>query len=338
MKKSKILVTGGAGYIGSHCLVALIECGFHPIVIDNFCNSSKLVFDQIKKINKKSIKYYNFDIRDKKKLELVFKKHNFLSVIHFAGLKSVLESSEDPLKYFNNNILSSISLFECMKKYEVFELIFSSSACVYNSNEPLPWSETTKAGDTTNPYGASKYIIERILMDLSKSDKRWKIGIARYFNPISNHSSGLIGEDPQGIPNNLIPYITKVIRKELPYLNIYGDDYETKDGTGIRDYIHVTDLAEGHVKLLKYLTKINGFEIFNFGSGNGYSVKDILKTFQKYKNIKIPFKIKARRKGDLSVYYTTNLKAKNILNWKPKNDINLMVKDLCKFINNLYAK
>jgi UDP-glucose 4-epimerase len=334
MKKSNILVTGGAGYIGSHCIISLIKHGYNPIVIDNFCNSSKFIIYQIQKITKKNIKYYNFDVRNKKKLELVFKKHNFLSVIHFVGLKSVLESSKDPLKYFDNNILSSISLFECMKKYEVFKLIFSSSACVYNSNESLPWSETTKTGDTTNPYGTSKYIIERILMDLSKSDKRWKIGIARYFNPISNHFSGLIGENPKGIPNNLIPYITKVIRKDLPYLNIYGDDYKTKDGTGVRDYIHVMDLAEGHVKLLKYLAKIKGFEIFNFGSGNGYSVKNILNKFQKEKNIKIPFKIKSKRKGDLPIYYTSNKKAKKLLNWKPKNNLNTMIKDLCKFIYN----
>jgi len=334
MRKSNILVTGGAGYIGSHCIISLVKHGYNPIVVDNFCNSSRSIFYQLKKITKKNIKYYNFDVRDKKKLELVFKKHNFLSVIHFSGLKSVLESNKDPLIYFNNNILSSITLFECMEKYKVFQLIFSSSACVYNSNESLPWSEKTKIGNTTNPYGTSKYIIERVLMDLSKSDKRWKIGIARYFNPISNHSSGLLGEDPKGIPNNLIPYITKVIRKKLSYLNIYGDNYPTKDGTGIRDYIHVEDLVEGHIKLLKYLRKINRFEIFNFGSGRGYSVKDILNTFQRYGNIKIPTKIKDRRQGDLSQYYTSNKKAKKLLNWRPNRTLNIMIKDLCKFIYN----
>ena len=332
MKNKKILVTGGAGYIGSHCIIALIESGYQPIVIDNFCSSSKSVFQKLEQITKEKIKYYHFDLRDKKKLNHIFKQYSFQSVIHFAGLKSVSESSKDPLLYFNNNISSSISLLECMKENKVFKLIFSSSACVYNDDEPLPWSETTKAGKTTNPYGTSKYIIERILMDVAKSDPKWQIGIARYFNPIGNHSSGLIGDNPKGVPNNLVPYITKVIKGELPYLNIYGNDYKTKDGTGVRDYIHVMDLADAHIKILKNFKNIKDCEIYNFGSGKGYSVKDIIHAFETNNKITIPRKIKDKRNGDLAVYYTRNKKAKSKLNFKIKRDLKQIVKDVYKFI------
>jgi UDP-glucose 4-epimerase len=332
MKNNKILLTGGAGFVGSHCIISLIENGYDPIVIDNFSNSSKLVFKNIKKITNTDIKYYNFNLINKKKLNQVFKSHNFKAVIHCAGLKSVEESSKNPLLYFNNNILSSISLFESMIQNKVFKIIFSSSCTVYNDSERIPWLENSKIGKTKNPYGTSKYIIERILMDLSKSDARWKIGIARYFNPISNHASGLVGEKPSGIPSNLFPYIVKVIKQEFPYLNIYGDNYKTKDGTAIRDYFHVMDLAEGHVKFLKFLDTSKKIEVINFGSGKGYSVKDILKFFRKYGNMNIPYVIKDRRKGDIAISFAKIKKAKKLLNWRPKRNLNTMIADLCKFI------
>ena len=335
-KNNKILVTGGAGYIGSHCLISLINNKYEPIVVDNLSNSSRKVLKKIQLITKQKIKFYKFDLRNKKKLSSVFKKHKFDSVLHFAGLKSVKESNANPLLYFNNNVINSINLIETMRNFNVFNLIFSSSACVYNSDEVLPWSEISKTGKTTNAYGTSKYIIERMLMDISKADKRWKIGIARYFNPISNHHSGLIGESPNGIPENLVPYLIKVIREEYSFLNIYGNDYKTKDGTGVRDYIHVSDLAEAHLKLLKYLKRINSFEIFNFGSGKGYSVKEIIKSFYKNEKIKIPYKIKPRRNGDLPIYYTLNTKAKKVLKWEVKKDLNTMTKDICKFIKNSF--
>ena len=333
MKSKQILVTGGAGYIGSHCIIALIESGYQPIVIDNFCNSSKSVFQKLEQITKEKIKYYHFDLRDKKKLNHIFKQYSFQSVIHFAGLKSVSESRQDPLLYFNNNIASSISLLECMKKNKVFKLIFSSSACVYNADEPLPWSETTKVGKTTNPYGTSKYIIERILIDLAKSDPKWKIGIARYFNPIGNHSSGLIGDNPKGVPNNLVPYITKVIKGELPYLNIYGNDYKTKDGTAVRDYIHVMDLADAHVNILKNFRNIKGCEIYNFGSGNGETVLGITNCFKSILQKKIPFKYKERRAGDIQASYTQDKKSFDRLMWKVKRNNFQVIKDVIKFIN-----
>ena len=331
MNNKKILVTGGAGYIGSHCIISLINFGYCPIVVDNFCNSKKTVFKKLKQITKKNIKYYHLDLRDKKKLNQVFKKHKFHSVFHFAGLKSVSESNKDPLLYFNNNIAGSVSLFECMKENKVFKIIFSSSACVYNTNETLPWHEKTKTGDTNNSYGFSKYSIERILMDLSKSDKRWKIGIARYFNPIGNHCSGIIGEETDNKSTNLIPSILRVIKKDWKFIDVHGNNYQTKDGTGVRDYIHVMDLVAAHVKILKYLKKGKTFEIFNLGSGKGYSVKDILKAFSE-NNIKIPYKVKPRREGDLGVYYTSNAKARNLLKWSPKHNLKSMIQDICKFV------
>lgn len=316
--KKKILVTGGAGYIGSHCVVKLLENNFIPIIIDNFCNSSTKVIKNLKEITGKSIKYYNFDLRNHSKLNDIFKNNKIDSVIHFAGLKSGAESIQDPLLYFNNNISSSISLLKCMNKNNIFKIIFSSSACVYNANELTPLTEKARTGECSNPYGTSKYIIERILIDLSKTDPRWQIVIARYFNPIGNHSSGLIKDNPNGIPNNLIPYICKVVEGKLPYLNIFGNDYKTKDGTGIRDYIYVEDLADAHVVMLKKFNKIKNLEIFNIGSSNGFSVMEIVKKFEEIKKIKIPYKIKKRRKGDVAISYTKNDKIKKILGWKPK--------------------
>ena len=329
--KKKVLVTGGTGYIGSHCVIKLIANNFIPIIVDNFCNSYVSVIKNLKKITGQSIQYYNFDLRNYLKLKSVFEKHKFDHVIHFAGLKSVAESSQDPLLYFNNNILSSISLLECMKKNNLFKLIFSSSACVYNAHEPVPWSEDTKVGETTNPYGTSKYIIERILKDLAKSDSRWRIGIARYFNPIGNHSSGIIKDSPNGIPNNLMPYICKVVEGKLPHLNIFGNDYKTKDGTGIRDYIHVEDLADAHVVMLKKFNKIKNFEIFNIGSGKGYSVMEVIKKLETIKKIQIPYEIKKRRKGDIAISVTKKDKIKKILGWKPKYS-------LTKSLNQLHLK
>lgn len=326
--KKKVLVTGGTGYIGSHCVVKLIENNFIPIIIDNFCNSSIQVIKNIKKITGQNIIYYKLDLRDHLKLKNVFIRNKIHAVIHFAGLKSLKESVDNPLLYFNNNISSTISLLQCMKENRIFKIVFSSSACVYNSNESTPWTEKTKTGESNNPYGSSKYIIERILKDLSKFDSSWKIAIARYFNPIGNHPSGLIRDNPRGIPNNLMPYIVKVAEGKLPYLNIYGTNYKTKDGTGIRDYVHVEDLVEAHVLMLKQFNKIKNYEIFNIGSGKGFSVKEIVKKFEKIKKIKIPYKIKKRRKGDVAISFAKNDKIKKILGWKPKYSITKLLTNL----------
>ena len=264
-----ILITGGTGYIGSHCVISLSKKGIRPIVVDNFSNSRHDIIYKIEQIVKKKIIFYNIDLRDKVKLNLIFKKHKIFSVIHCAGYKSITESIEKPIKYFDNNINTTLSLVDVMNKNKVYKLIFSSSATVYNQDQPLPWKENYKVGDVTNPYGMSKYLIENILKNISLNNNNWKIVIARYFNPISNHSSGLIFENPKDKPNNLMPYIVKVAKGKLPCLYVYGSNYPTRDGTCIRDYIHVMDLADGHVALLKTFKKINNFEIFNFGTGKG---------------------------------------------------------------------
>ena len=262
-----IFITGGAGYIGSHCVISLSKSGYRPIILDNFSNSNKSVIKKLEKITKKKIIFYEVDLRNKKKLNVIFKKHPCHALIHCAGFKSVGESIHNPIKYFNNNIISAITLFECMQENNIFKIIFSSSASIYKDNQVLPLSENSKTGDTTNPYANTKYIIERILTDLTTTDKRWSVRIARYFNPISNHSSGIIKEDPKGIPNNLVPCIIKVAQKKIKLLKIFGKNYKTKDGTGIRDYIHVVDLANGHVAMLKNNRMKPGLKIYNFGTG-----------------------------------------------------------------------
>ncbi len=327
-----VFITGGAGYIGSHCAVSLIKNGFNPIILDNLSNSRKIVIRNLKKISERKISFYKVDIRDKKKLNSIFKKHYCHAVIHCAGFKAVGESIEKPISYFDNNIGSTLSLLECMSENKVFKLIFSSSATVYNDKQRLPLKENSKIGKTKNPYGTSKYIIERILMDLAKFDKRWSIRIARYFNPISNHSTGYIKENPKGDPNNLIPYIIKVAEKKLPLLNIFGKNYKTKDGTAIRDYIHVMDLAYGHITLLKNNKMKKGLQIYNFGTGKGSTVLEVLKAFEKKTGIRIPYKYTKRRKGDSEATFCSPKKAFKELNWKYKFDLNKAMMDIKKIL------
>ena len=325
-----IFITGGAGYIGSHCVVSLSKNGYRPIILDDFSNSHPNVIKRLEKITKKKITYYKIDIRDKKKLTKIFKKHNCYTLIHCAGFKAVGESVQKPMKYFNNNIISTISLLECMQENNIFKIIFSSSATVYNDNQSLPLTETSKTGDTKNPYANIKYIIERILTDLTISNKRWSVRIARYFNPISNHSSGIIKEDPKGIPNNLVPCIVKVAQKKIKLLKIFGKNYKTKDGTGIRDYIHVVDLAEGHVAMLKNNRMKSGLKIYNFGTGKGQSVLEVLKEFQTQTGVDIPYKFTNKREGDIAKYYCSPKKAFKDLNWKAKYDLKKAMLDIKK--------
>ena len=278
---SKILVTGGLGYIGSHTAIELLANGYEVVVVDNLVNSKELVKDRIEKIAGKKITFYNADVRDKATMMKIFKENNIFGVIHFAGLKAVGESCVKPIEYYDNNLISTLVLLEVMRENECFNLIFSSSATVYGTPEKVPINEDAKTGGTTNPYGTTKLMIERILIDLRKADERFNIVLLRYFNPIGAHKSGLIGEDPNGIPNNLMPYITQVGIGKLKQLNVFGGDYPTKDGTGVRDYIHVVDLASGHVCAIKKIEKDVGLYIYNLGTGNGYSVLDMVKAFEK---------------------------------------------------------
>ncbi len=324
----KIFVTGGAGYIGSHCVVSLIENGYTPIILDNFSNSHPGVIKKLETITKKKIIFYNLDLRNKKKLKSIFAKHTCYCVIHCAGFKSVSESIKKPIYYFDNNIGSTLSLLECMQEKKIFKLIFSSSATVYNPDQPVPLKETSKIGKTTNAYGTSKYLIERMLMDVVKSNAKWSVVIARYFNPIGNHFSGLIKENPQGIPNNLFPNIIKVAKKELSYLKVFGRNYSTRDGTGVRDYVHVMDLAKGHVAILKNNKLKKGIEIYNFGTGKGSTVLEIVRAFEKRIGISIPLQFKKRRIGDVPFSFCNCSKALKKLSWKAKYNINQIIDDI----------
>ncbi|MDA8805006.1 UDP-glucose 4-epimerase GalE [Candidatus Pelagibacter bacterium] len=325
----EIFITGGAGYVGSHCVISLIENGYKPIIIDNFSNSKKDVVKKLQIITKKKIIFYKVDLRNKKKLNNIFSKHNCYCVIHCAGLKSVAESTKNPLLYIENNIASTISLLECMKEHGIFKIIFSSSATVYNSDQTLPLKETALTGQTTNPYGTTKFLIERVLKDVSKFDKNWSITIARYFNPISNHTSAVIKENPIGSPNNLIPIIAKVAQKKINFLKVFGKNYQTKDGTCIRDYIHVMDLANGHVAILNKKLK-KGFEVYNFGTGKGYSVLEIINCFEKYTGKPVPYKFANRRKGDVAISLCNTQKSIKKLNWKAIYSLKDAMKDLKK--------
>jgi len=327
-----IFITGGAGYVGSHCVISLINNGYNPIIIDNLSNSHKSVIKKLEIITKKKIIFYNVDIRNKKKLKYIFKKHDCYCVIHCAGLKVVAESVENPISYFDHNIQSTLSLLECMKEKKIFNFIFSSSASVYNDNQSLPLKETSKAGNTKNPYGTTKYIIEKILMDIANYDDRWSIRIARYCNPIGNHSSGLIQENPKGIPSNLIPHIIQVAQQKLSRLKVYGKNYLTKDGTCIRDYIHVMDLADGHSVMLKKNKLKKGLKIFNFGTGKGYSVLEVVRAFEKLTGILIPIEFTKIRKGDVPVSFCSPKKALKELNWKTKYDLDQAMIDIKKII------
>ena len=324
----KILVTGGAGYIGSHTCVELLNNNKEIVIIDNFSNSNSKALDNIKKITNKDFKFYEIDYLDRNALERVFEENDIESVINFAGFKAVGESVQKPLEYYENNIGGAVILLETMKKYNVKKFVFSSSATVYGDPEVIPITEETKIGGTTNPYGTTKLFIEQILQDLYKSDNSWDIAILRYFNPIGAHESGLLGEDPKGIPNNLMPYITRVAAGKLKELSIFGNDYDTKDGTGVRDYIHVVDLARGHLLALNKLDKENsGIFIYNLGTGNGYSVLEIVNTFMKVNNVDVPYKIAPRRDGDIATCYADPTKAKNELGFVAEKTLEDMCRD-----------
>ena len=322
-----ILVTGGCGYIGSHTVVELLNLDYNVVIIDNLSNSKIIVLDRIEKITSKRPKFYLGDIRNDSDLDKVFNENKIDCVINFAGLKAVGESVEKPLEYYDNNIYGAVKLLESMRKHNVFNFIFSSSATVYGDPKSVPVDETFPTGGTTNPYGTTKLFIERILMDLANADKRFNIAILRYFNPIGAHPSGLIGEDPNGIPNNLAPYITQVMVGKRERLNVFGDDYDTPDGTCIRDYIHVCDLAYGHVLAIKKLEENPGVVIYNLGTGTGSTVFDVLHAFEKAYGKPIPYRIVGRRAGDVRANYTKVEKAYNEIGFKAKYDIEDMARD-----------
>ena len=332
-EKMKILVTGGCGYIGSHTIVELLNKAYEVIVVDNLYNSKEDVLEKIYKITNKQVKFYKIDLCYKEKLEQVFLENKIDSVIHFAGLKAVGESIEKPLEYYSNNLISTLNLLELMEKYKVNKLIFSSSAVVYGEKES-PYSESMNRGLTTNPYGTTKSMIERILEDLYISNSNWNIVVLRYFNPVGAHESGLLGEIPNGIPNNLMPYVMQVASGKLEYLSIFGNDYPTQDGTGVRDFIHVVDLAKGHVKALDYMNSNNGINVFNLGTGKGYSVLELVNTFEKVNNVKIPYKITDRRPGDLAEVYADVAKANIELGWKAEKNLEDMCRDAWNFEKN----
>ena len=328
-----ILVTGGAGYIGSHTVVELLNSGKEVVVIDDFSNSKPEALEKIKEITGKDFKFYELNYLDGEKLEKVFEENQIESVMNFAGFKAVGESVKKPVEYYINNVSGALILLDVMKKYNVKKFIFSSSATVYGDPEIIPITEDCKTGGTTNPYGTSKLFIEQILKDIYVSDNSWDICILRYFNPIGAHESGLLGEEPQGIPNNLMPYIAKVAAGELQQLSVFGNDYPTKDGTGVRDYIHVVDLAKGHIKALEKIDKEQkGLYIYNLGTGTGYSVLDIVNNFEKSTGVKVPYKITERRAGDIAVCYADPSKAREELGWKAEKTLEDMCKDSWNFI------
>lgn len=330
----KIFVTGCCGYIGSHTCVELLNNNYEVVGLDNFSNSKKEVLDKIKQITDKSIKFYEGDMLDKEILNKIFDENDISCVIDFAAYKAVGESVQKPIEYYTNNLSSVLTLLSVMKKYNCKNIVFSSSATVYGDPEVVPITEEAKTGGTTNPYGTSKLFVEQILKDLYKSDNSWDICILRYFNPIGAHSSGLIGEDPNGIPANLMPYISKVASKKLECLSVFGNDYDTKDGTGVRDYIHVVDLARGHVKALEKLTKEqSGLFIYNLGTGVGYSVLDMINTFEKVNNVEVNYKIVDRRPGDIAECFADPTKAKEELGFVCEKTLEDMVRDAWNYEN-----
>ena len=324
----KILVTGGAGYIGSHTCVELINSGHEAVIIDNFCNSCSESVKRIEEICGKKVYLYEGDVRDSALLDKIFTEHKIDSVIHFAGLKAVGESCEKPVEYYDNNLGGTLVLLQSMRKHGCKKIVFSSSATVYGTPEKLPLDELSKTGGTTNPYGTSKYFQEIMLNDVYKSDGEWTVVLLRYFNPVGAHESGLIGEDPKGIPNNLTPYIAKVAIGELNEVGVFGDDYPTRDGTGVRDYIHVVDLAKGHVAAIEKLTK-SGVYTYNLGTGVGYSVLEVIRAFEKACGHPLPYSVKPRRAGDIAECYADAGKAKRELGWEAKLGIDEMCASLC---------
>lgn len=322
-----VLVTGGAGYIGSHTCVELLNAGIDVVIVDNFYNCKKSSIERIKALTDRDFKWYECDIRDHEGMDAIFKKENIDSVIHFAGLKAVGESVQKPLEYFDNNVNGTLVLLDVMRNNGCKKIVFSSSATVYGMNNVSPLTEDMQVGGVTNPYGRTKFMIECILQDLYVSDNEWSICLLRYFNPIGAHKSGTMGEDPNGIPNNLMPYITQVAIGKRDQLGVFGDDYDTHDGTGVRDYIHVVDLALGHVKAVEKVDGEKGLFIYNLGTGKGYSVLDVVKAFEKASGQKIPYKIMPRRAGDIATCYSDPSKALNELGWKAERDIEEMCED-----------
>jgi UDP-glucose 4-epimerase len=319
-----VLITGGAGYIGSHTCIELLNAGYDIVVVDNYCNSSEEPLRRVMKITGKKFPFYKADIRDKEALDKIFKENKIDAVIHFAALKAVGESCEKPIMYYDNNLIGTLRLIECMRDNNVKKIVFSSSATVYGDENEVPFVETMKVGTATNPYGTTKIQIERILQDVSASDSEWHVVLLRYFNPIGAHESGLIGEAPD-VPNNLMPYITQVAIGKRDKLKIFGDDYDTPDGTGVRDYIHVVDLAKGHVCAVKYALEHSGVEIFNLGTGRGTSVLELVHAFIEATGVNIPYEIVGRRAGDIAECYANADKAKRILGWTAEKT----VKDMC---------
>ncbi|MED9966000.1 MAG: UDP-glucose 4-epimerase GalE [Blautia sp.] len=329
-----ILVTGGAGYIGSHTVVELQNAGYEVVVVDNLCNSSEKSLERVSKITGKPVKFYKADILDRDALNDIFEKEDIDSCIHFAGLKAVGESVAKPWEYYENNIAGTLTLVDVMRQHGVKNIIFSSSATVYGDPAIIPITEECPKGQCTNPYGWTKSMLEQILSDIQKADPEWNVVLLRYFNPIGAHESGTIGENPNGIPNNLMPYITQVAVGKLKELGVFGNDYDTHDGTGVRDYIHVVDLARGHVKALKKIEEKAGLNIYNLGTGNGYSVLDIVKNFEKANGVKIPYTIKPRRPGDIATCYADPAKAEKELGWKAEFGILEMCRDSWKWQSN----
>ena len=330
-----ILLPGGAGYIGSHTAIELLKKGYEVVIIDNFSNSNPKVLDAIKKITGKEFKFYEMDYMNREKLEKVFEENKIDAVINFAGYKAVGESVQKPIEYYTNNISGALVVLDTMRKYKKKKFIFSSSATVYGDPETIPLTEECRTGGTTNPYGTTKLFIEQILKDIYKSDNTWDICILRYFNPVGAHESGLIGEEPQGIPNNLMPYIVRVANGELKELSVFGNDYDTPDGTGVRDYIHVVDLAKGHIKALEKIDKEGqGLYIYNLGTGTGYSVLDMVKAFEKATGKEVAYKIAPRRPGDIATCYADPKKAKEELGWTAEKNLEDMCKDSWNYIIN----
>ena len=324
-----ILVTGGAGFIGSHTCVELLNAGYEIVVIDNLYNANKKSIERIKQITKKEFSFYKADISDRVKMNEIFSNESIECVLHFAGYKAVGESVKMPIEYYHNNIGGTIALCEVMRNHNVKKIVFSSSATVYGNPIEIPISETCPKGECTNPYGWTKWMLEQFLSDIHKSDPEWNVTLLRYFNPIGAHPSGLIGEDPKGIPNNLLPYVAQVAAGKLEYLNIFGNDYDTIDGTGVRDYIHVVDLAKGHVKALEKLSP--GVSIYNLGTGNGYSVLQVVRAFEKASGKKIKYIIKPRRSGDIAVSYCDPKKAEEELGWAAEYGIEEMCEDVWRW-------
>ena len=323
----EILVTGGAGYIGSHTIIELIKCGHTVVAVDNLCNSSKESLRRVECISGNSIAFYEVDVRDRNALNAVLSKHKIDCCIHFAGLKAVGESVSIPLEYYENNINGTLVLIDVLREHGCRNIIFSSSATVYGNMAENPITEGSKKGNCTNPYGWSKWMIEQILTDVNKADPKWNIVFLRYFNPIGAHKSGLIGENPNGIPSNLMPYITQVAIGQLERLHIFGNDYDTPDGTGVRDYIHVVDLAKGHVAALQAISSNCGVEIYNLGTGRGYSVLEVIRAFETVNGVKIPYVVDSRRTGDIGTCYSAPGKALKDLGWKAEYDLFDMVRD-----------